>query len=512
MTPASRWLASALICAVSLIVFETMCVIENARTGPTHADDAYFANVAENFTSGTGYGTTIQPYRSVYRFVPFDPQAAIGPLPVLLGAALIAGFGNLAWVPGLANIALQALFLALTLVVLYRQRPEAAAMFSLLFLLMISATAPFDCALWYSLLGEGTVAALMTLTTAIVWCRDVSGDARGNRAFLYVVGLLCGLSVSTKLLALWFVVPVLVFVGPLSTQEMTRRGMIARTKATVILVIGFATPLVAFALYWLLEQGSIGYIDGIREWIAFVGRHSQNLTQYAGFYHQISSRSAELRGHFGLSGWLYIGLGLAGFGMLLVSRRRLTARILGAALCIQWTWWFVFSPGWPRYAYYGTVLVYLALCFGVISSYLEDHHRPALIGGLVSSLTVVVVAASQIGFHPKDVAERGLAPQPTPRLEEALAVARLLEERGGGRLMYTQGWATAAAQEYLLPGTGHFTTIRDPRFEADSTALIVLDRRLMDETDQTLAKLLEGRCTGRLHEGPNFLVASCVPD
>lgn len=208
---------------------------------PPMSDDAWMATVARNF--GLGYGWA----SSHGEFLLFDPQITTGPGLLGFVALAIRLFGNQPWVPHVAALTLNLLLFAVLAWRLSRQleRMVFLRMMALLPLLYGSIAAH----LWMVNLGD--VAAFLYVALAVLLVQEGT-EQTGNRYHLLAAGILAGLAILTKLVAvillsglvLWPLLHAVLLPGAPSSPR-----MMAVLRQWGWLVAGVAIALLPWKIY-----------------------------------------------------------------------------------------------------------------------------------------------------------------------------------------------------------------------------------------------------------------------
>jgi hypothetical protein len=169
------------------------------------ADDSTNAIVAKNLAFGRGYANSLLLDGTPGTRL-FDPRITTGPVLNVPAAGLIYVTGNVPWAPGFVTATLSlSLLLTIGAVLSRIAGPQRSAAYaSIAMLVFYTKTAGVHFEHWYSLIGE-IPAALLSIAGTVVLARP--GKTRGDMS----AGLLYGLALMTKMLALLSVIPVAVW-------------------------------------------------------------------------------------------------------------------------------------------------------------------------------------------------------------------------------------------------------------------------------------------------------------
>jgi hypothetical protein len=439
--------------ALALLVFAMFAwlVLDHALTDSLCCgDDAAISMVAKSLARGEGYALPLNFLGESGRFL-MHPGISSGPTVVLPAALLVWATGAQPWAPSLANALLS---LGLFGVLAWRLRrepamaPASASWFVLAALpaLFFIFTGEFFVQ-WYALLGE--VPAMLLLVVA-AWvmarCVETSMDERGVLRRAFGAGLLVGLAINAKLLAL---LGGLALGGYYAWQFLRREP--AALRAGIAYGIGAALPPLLLELVRLLTLGAGGYYRWLVEMRAFMGQQGSG---------DSLGLAARALAHLdGLQAAMGMGIAALALPLLVVlalkwrapgaPRPALAALLALAASAVNLAWWLLLSNGWPRYALIGLGL--LAISFGFAVAALPRRRALALL--LLALACLMPWQRMDRVRQPLEyVARTGWAEN--PRAAALRRVARFID-RPEWRHSVVAGywWASLAALEYSSAGS-----------------------------------------------------------
>jgi hypothetical protein len=470
------------------------------------ADDSYISVGAKNLALGYGYGTSILR-DSGEGLNSFDPGLSTGPTVVIPAAGLIRVFGITPWAPGLATALISLAALAGVFALLRRTHGALRGLaYIVVFVsLAYALTAGPGFVHWYAPLGE-IPAALLCLLAAIV----LSQSADRIR-HLVVAGLLLGLAVNAKLLALFSVVPIgLWLLGRLAWGRGHRGN---RAKGLAAFTLGLLAPSVLFDLWKLSVLGWDGYLANYRAFLAFsasAGVGEADRGSLAGLLEQVARSWQQLADGYSMG---TLALALAAVVVVVLASAapnppaaaRLPLLLLAQAAG-QLSYFFLLSEGRGRYALVGLVLLAAAAsCVVLIRIPIQE----------VVAVTVLAViffagARSQLMTPIAFVAETRY--QPVERLRNLQAAVEVLADRSAQRPFVGDWWATVADLEYALPTAGNFVGSQEAgRQESPGERLLARNTIWTGLLSSPEFEEWERQCGDVIFDEPPYLISRCPP-
>lgn len=451
-------------------------VLSHAVTdGLCCGDDAAIALAAKSLAQGDGYSIPLNFIGESGRFR-LHHGLSTGPTLVLPAALLISIAGPQVWAPSVAS-ATVSLMLLLTTVFMIRRVSGApvAARFALLLLvsLYILTSVGGLFVHWYSLLGEIPALLLLVLAAWFAASMDEEGNVDAGSAF--VAGLLAGLAVNSKLLALLGALSI----GGLYAYGVLRVERYRAFRAGVVYTFGLMLPLLAFELFRLKVLGGEGYMQWLYGMRDFFGNQAPGAAS-GGFEPGTLGRAkynyAAFTGSTGI-GWLLGVLPLVVvFGWLHRDRQngRLArmSLVCGVAGAVYVIWWLFHSNGWPRYALIGLGLLVSAGAAGAAAA-----RKPArrYLGVALVLAVVPWSSAMQLAVPFKYAFKNGFTEN--ERVAALRQVDRYLDQ-GAGREAVVAGswWASVVAIEYMSDDprrTAGFNRLYTARPDLPGTLMLV---------------------------------------
>jgi len=497
--------------SLTLIAFASLATLVYGHVfsnGLCCADDSTNAIVAKNFAFGIGYTNTIPIYGSSPNRL-FDPQITTGPILNLPAAALILAFGNAPWVPGFVTATFSLLTLLGVAAILWKQvgpRRACAYLLALTFFLY-NLTAGLHFEHWYSLLGE-MPAALLSITGAAALTSNPD-----KRSVILAAGLLYGLAVATKVLALLSFFPVC---GYFAWQILVNKACRPRRLVTYIAALAvFTLPSLCFEAWKLAVLGSQSYLQNLadfRSLLASAGKaHSSGISLTAEIFARSIAHSSAARDHFGFSVMTLV-LGLVACGILIFSyvqqpRLRQFFVLLAAASIVHGFSWLFVSNGRLRYA-----LIGLFIYFAAVSCVVFVRHS----WRTVCAFTALLLATFS-STYPRLVEPVTFVAtyryEYTPRVENLLRTVALLKTLKESAPFVMGWWATAGDVEYAMPSLGNFVEYDHMSSEQRSKRLILVRNRVwVDWMKSAAFEELERRCGEILLNAPPYTVSRCPSD
>ena len=250
--------------SIIILIWIGVCLGFAISRGICCADDSIFACVSESVADGKGYQTPWNRHDKADRGFPFNPIITTGP-PVIYPVALaIMLFGNSDIVPSVATVVVWSSVLGFCfLLICRRYNSFKCLLFSGTMVFLFAAGFGWHLTHFYTMLGEVPSALLIFLS--VCYYSEKTDVSRVGGAF--VAGLIFGLAVSTKLIAvtgcvglavqLWFKVR--------EVRPDARRGVLI--KQAVCLSAGVLIPSLLFEIYKFV---SLGYGRFVANWNLFL--------------------------------------------------------------------------------------------------------------------------------------------------------------------------------------------------------------------------------------------------
>jgi hypothetical protein len=436
------------VCAVLIALLFGYIVLSHALTdGLCCGDDAAIALAAKNVAEGRGYSLPLNFIGESGHF-PLHPGISTGSTLVLPAAALIWFSGPQVWAPSLVSSLMSLGLLALLACMVARAYDaKTAARYAIVLLLMmyaLTATAGLFVH-WYALLGE--MVAILLLASA-AWV--ASSEEGGRLRSALIAGLLAGLAVNSKLLAL---------LGGLSIGGFYAlrvvRGEAGAFKQGVVYTAGLVLPALCFEAYRLFALG----LDGYGAWLHGMRDFFSNQVPGVGPSQRgpIGRAEYNVRSFLGATGltWALVLVPVATAWMWLsadpgAGRLRRASMICATCGLVYMVWWLFQSNGWARYALIGLGLFVISAAWAVV----------ALRRGLPVIVAAVLLLAFLIPWanlaqlrRPVDYAMANGFTE-NERVASLRAVGTFIDE-GTGRKSVVAGswWAPLVAVEYVSTGT-----------------------------------------------------------
>jgi hypothetical protein len=241
-------------------------------------------------------------------------------------------------------------------------------------------------------------------------------QCRGTNRNILIAGIICGIAVQTKLLAVTALPGVILAFLFVHRPAFDKKWFLS----AVILGAGIAMPTLVFESWKLLELGVKEYASNWVEFMSFISRQGISEGYYPyrlwGALNTLSSRYSLNKLHL-----------LAAAGMLtvpLIHRLKKPLYYLYISVFISFitsiTYWIFFSVGWPRYALMPLVL--LLFLFSVIPLFLSRRYV------ILYTLLIIFLFAGSLKnmSYPIGRADHGLFKPNTARLEREM-VQQLLD-------------------------------------------------------------------------------------
>lgn len=389
-------------------------------------DEAYNLTVPLNLLAGRGYSSA--GFLTTGTLDPFDVRISTGPTVLLPVAAALAG-GADPVVGARVVMALFSIALAVALFVIGRRiaGPWGGALAAAVPLLLDASRSLSPLQGMTDLLGEipsalFAVLALLVLRRAAIW-----------------PGLLLGLAVLTKTLAVLFLPAFLVAVVLAGAAGVRRRRAVA-------FVLGVALPPLVFELAKLAALGLPAYLVSSRQWLRFLLTGGQE-----GFTVAPIDKLGALVTGWHAPWWLTVPVLLVGLALLVSRvRDRLAPRldhlsgevpVAVAALggLLAWCVWWVLAlkdPLWLRHPAPGLLLgvpVLAAFLARAARAQLRTSPGESVPPGKVVAMAWTVAAAAVVVVGVVDSVAAALLPS-TETLPEQRAVAAVAADFPGEHL------------------------------------------------------------------------------
>lgn len=461
------------------------------------ADDATNAIVAKNLAAGLGYLNSV-PIEVSEGPRRFDPGITTGPTLNVPAALMIAIWGNVPWAPGFVTAFVSLTLLGLIYVALSRwDLGDGASRFlSLFIVLLYAATAGAFFEHWYSLIGELPAALLCVLACVYL--------ARGPQRIdcLFLAGTCFGLAVVTKLVAMMSLAPAFAWLVWNEAFSADRIG--TRLKRGLVFGGSVAVPLSVVELWKLIALGVGGYVSNTRSFVEFV-RNSTH-TDITTIGERWATSASQL--HIAWGAWPS-ALAIVAVATLVFVRRQslsppvqrlvtiLTLSTMGNAV-----WWFAQSNPWPRYALIGFCLYLAAIsCLSLI------RRSAGLVVVTVGVLACVHIGSTRLSAPVAFVATYRFAY--TPRVENLLKTAALLDQKQDRRPFVMGWWGTAGDIEYALHTTSNFVSAETFPGGNFAGALLVRNKTWVSYLTTPAFSRLETICADVVLDAPPYQVTRC---
>jgi len=439
-------------------LFIWLLIFQAARlySTPLAYDDAYLAAAAKSLAFGHGYATHYPSVR------PFDVQLGVGLTLEFPAAGLIALFGNEYWVPGLTTVLTIDILLVAIFFQLKRRLPITdlyrVATAGLLALAVLTADSDeWLLSHWYAFLGD-IPSALAVILAILFLARDLAQTGAPRAS----TGLLMGLAINVKLVAVLGVAPAMLF-GVLVGHR-SARGSVRNSS---LFIIAALVPSVLVQLWQLWTLGVQGYFDHLVAWQAYLATEGSG-SGFSGVLAAIVSDRAPFSRALvnGPVAIAYLGGAISATAVVVLTaliavqlsgrrangdavggENRIAAMLLWLALVVHAGWWAILSSrDWINHLL--PAFAYLAASFAIS---LALKPRRSL---MIATWTVaIVVAIPRLSFL------AGYVPvfSQHTQIKAAMEVRQLLLSRQArGEVLIACGWWVPRDLEYLLPGVGNF--------------------------------------------------------
>ncbi|SOE82082.1 Dolichyl-phosphate-mannose-protein mannosyltransferase [Caballeronia arationis] len=485
---------SASILPYSIVVIYTILATWLAyHHGLCCADDGSFAVVSKNIANGLGYVLTLNYSSLPYTAQAFPPALGLGPAPILFVAAFVRILGNLPWVPSVASVLLNSVFLATLARGLSRiTDPVRSTIILVAFLISAVLINYANAGYWFTQFGE--VPAILATTSAYVWWCDPNRSASGALA----AGVLLALGFLTKELNAIYLVPI----GLLAVYEGFSKR---KTRHISALVIGASVPVIFFETYKWISLGSLAaYLESWRQHISFIAL--QNSRQgNADIFGIVKERATLFKHQFAVPMWfVLVATGIAGLLPKSSASVRVLSGLIIAAIYLHFSYWLFKSPGWTRYIYEALVL------FSLLSALLMATQTNLGLAAIPALLIVVVAARHKNELSDPNVQLDGQLQQTwvIPTMNADRRVLDYLLSHSPDRPVYVQWWAQVPNLEYLSPRPLLFQHWRFHSPNETGPYLLVTNDRLMYTGDASFFELLK-QCGEPALSAPPYRVYRC---
>jgi hypothetical protein len=495
--------------ALALAVLAWVGVTQVVTHVPDY-DDAYNASVAKNIAAGAGYVSSFDS------LIPFNPEVTTGPTLLVPAALLVRVFGTAYWVPALATLLVcMLLFVALAIVWSKQLDGDAILERNVRSAVYVGVTLLFLALAWtpevrrLSLLGEFPAALFVCVGATALFL------GRGDRVTLGVGGGVLGLAILTKTVALILVAPIVaVWAVFHSTSESTLP--LKRKVVPALSVAGaIAAPTLLFELYKLLCVGAaaFGRLKG-REASFFRGsgsgireaRRSPDLLEFvaSNFRTNLRTLQAELGGEWQFYFYLAaFACALLGLGWKLVSRRK-----LGGLDHLALALLVAVAAGFSWWLGFSARGWYRHVSpVAVVASFALAASAAALLRQFApAALALATVAWVLVTpFRWSTLLE--VPRVPTAEVDALRATsAYLVQLRADGHTLMGCGWWANRRLEYVMPEPFNFRQCYAGPFEK---AVLVIDRQFWDWEKSEKTKSVETDCSLKLFERYPYEVFDC---
>jgi hypothetical protein len=475
------------------------------------ADDAFFANVARNYSSGQGYKSTLINYPLIY----FDPRISIGPTIVFPAAAVIWIVGNLYWAPGLAAVLIWACLLLL--IGHYCRRWIHGDMqfliYEVAFLSLCILNFSYHFVQWYALLGEIPAGLLILLAVLIYFDRKKPIN-------YFLSGLVFSLALNTKLIVVvsfgGFMLSLLLMntsvifnnnpmpmslilkimwerffhrqngmKGPARVSE--RIYIKLDWQPLFLLLIGCVIPLLLFEVWKIAVLGLDGYIQNQMDMLVqlrSLGVTSEK-TAMSGI---LVERLNTIFTRFGL--YLPVIFIILLFNLWATKhfdRDQYPLYMSLVMICVVHTvYWLFFSIGWARY-YVIIILIFNFLL--ALPTIWPGKNIPYRVLYTILIISITVPNWSKVSYPLKS--SDGHLFRPSQKLETLLTVSSFIDDTIGDQCLVSQEWPTFDDVYFLMDKQPSIVKFADPEFYTLlKPYLIVLNKGFSDLESQALIDAL----------------------
>ncbi len=471
---------------IAWALFITFCVGLAISCGLRHADDAWFATISKSLVWGDGYATPFAAHSNVTEPLKFNPHTGVGPTLVVPGALAVAVFGNHELVPGLCAIFVWGSVLTVFFLLVRRSLDvHAFAITCLLMLLFwLGGFARYFVA-WHAFIGEATALSFLLLGHWVVCA------SRLERKNLIIAGLLFGLAVQTKLIALYGLPGALLLLAMRSRSVDGKRFPLMANL--IAFAVGAASPHLVFEIYKLACLGGTGFVENWSQYLKAVRQMGTGQT----IDMQVLKERLELLSRT-YAAWTWLPLFFAAF-MLRRSRPSSTRlgdnvamALLISGLC-SILYWLLMSAGWARYAWIGVGLLYASLAFllGSVS------WRSAL-----GPVVLVIMVLPLAGLLKPYLMQHGLF-RPDSEREARRKTSNYLIglKETQPVVLVSRWWGSFADIEYLLPETMNFVRIESVPVD-ERRKILLINKNYMDLAEPINEEVLKRSAKVLLSEGP----------
>jgi hypothetical protein len=437
--------------AVLLLALFVAAMLYQAAYQELLYDDAFNASIAKNFGLGLGWVSSYHDY------LPFNPRVTTGPTLILPLAAAVALLGPVSWLPSLTNSVLMLCLLMLCLGQLRGQMPRGNWWRCAVAILLLLSL--YDRNTWVVFIGDGVLALLL----ALVFLRLGPALSRGPAVSYWLLGVLCGLALLSKLYALIALVALPVTWCLYHWQHAVRPSV----KLPLWFAAGAALLLIPWQLYRSYSLASLApaaladHAEFSSEFFLKAGSglgpllQSDNIPAYLA--ENLQRNFALLARHldaYGYGTWLTALLLLCTVAITLrlvlkagKSEFEWSLTALGLGACAHFGWFLLFmhSP-WIHYA-----RIPMILCIFLIPLYFSPALKSRISLG-AAVLLLVLLPGEKVQAWSEFMtlqAETARGTRDLSALIEAIPKTEYPQPLAGC------GWLVPRMLEYRLPGSKH---------------------------------------------------------
>lgn len=495
--------------SISLIVFLYVGISTVISSFPQY-DDAYNASVSKNIATGYGYASSYHGKRL------FPAEVSTGPSLILPGALLIYLFGTRYWVPSFTTFIISFVLFIYIIKLLFEQvsnkksSAEHATWDTNLFALSIFLFA-------FLLIPEiHSIAFIGEFPAALFFCAGTLTIFKRNntKADLFIGGCLLGLSITTKVITLGLMLPVVVlwvFYHFIYEKEEEKKPKL------FLIILGVILPSLLFEIFklftigWndflILKQNEINFFSDYGSGITQT-RHSTDLFTFirTNFIRNLKVLYRTLHVRFSLI--IFTLINLASF--IIVLRKSFQRRNFSSLELMSTSLFFSAVPlilwwlGFNHIGWYRTISpVTTAIALNIIINVIILFKKPVSAGLIVLGISLIILL-SQIpawGY---------LSPPRIPRasIQATTNTIKYLESlQAEGKELLGCGWWWANRRlEYFMHSNENFYECLVSPLE---NSVLVIDREYWNWGSREDIRLIEDKCPTIIFKDAPFQVNQC---
>jgi hypothetical protein len=474
-------------------------------------DDAYNATVAKNLSAGYGYTTSFDSR------IRFNPEVTTGPSLIIPAALFIHLFGTKYWVPAFSSSIISICLITIILIAMYYQLTKST---------IISGNAKKDwtyflltafiiCVFWFPeargirFIGEYPAALFVSSGVLILFIPGI------NKKFVFLGGVLLGLAILTKLVALTLVLPIFLIWTVFFLSDSRKSASQQRVYSIFILLSGITLPSLIFEISKMLALGFSDYLSLKHLEIAYFNLSGSGISEmlaspsiYAYIVNNIKTNISVLtsapEATYRLYSYLVCSVAIVGCYVYRLQKKKVISSLdrlsvtllLSITTCISW--WILFnSQGWYRTISPAIIIMSISIIISLFSLF-KRRALPVMIMSLILWVFSSPLQWQNIFHFPIVPKEMVSSAEHT--------VDYLSNFKSDGKVLLGCGWWANRRLEYFSPEILNFKQCFTSKID---NSILVIDMDFWDWEHSEITARVVKRCNQLIFSDPPYFVYQC---